>query len=540
MLSIDLLRRRDDRRSTSPDDPRGRRHDASPDPKPAHDRRPILIVDQIGQQRVVVACCERATRAGVRRGIPAAQARAAFPVGAVRLEEAAPRRDRAALDALAVWAHQFSPTVAPDPPDGLLLDVTGCERVFRGEDRLLGLVQERCRAKGLRARGAIAPSFGCAWAVARFGKEALTVVAEQEERHALKPLPVRALRVDDDAVEALAEVGITRIGELFDLPRAVLPSRFGADLLFRLDQALARAIETIEPVRPITPPSAERVFDGPTTNLEAVGWCVRMLLDELGAELLHRESGARRLDLTLGRSDMEPARLMVSMSRPNRDARHLWSLIEPRLARTHMGFGIDRVAIVASRLGRLEHTQATHLHERQGVSESEAARLGAELTDTMANRFGPIRVVQAMLVASHIPERAAAWRVVGSVARPSVARFSEPCGDSRLGEPYHQDSRLGEPCHPETNHPDRPPVLLDRPEPIDVIALTPDGPVAQARWRGEDHPVTACLGPERIAPEWWRDAQPTRDYFRIQTEGGQWLWLFRELETGRWFVQGGW
>ena len=30
------------------------------------------------------------------------------------------------------------------------------------------------------------------------------------------------------------------------------------------------------------------------------------------------------------------------------------------------------------------------------------------------------------------------------------------------------------------------------------------------------------------------------DYFRIQTEGGQWLWVFRELETGRWFVQGGW
>ncbi len=465
---------------------------------------------------MVVACCERATRAGVRRGIPAAQARAAFPVGAVRLEEAAPRRDRAALDALAVWAHQFSPTVAVDPPDGLLLDVTGCERVFQGEDRLLGLVQERCRAKGLRARGAIAPSFGCAWAVARFGKEALTVIAEREERHALKPLPVRALRVDDDAVEALAEVGITRIGELFDLPRAVLPARFGADLLFRLDQALARAIETIDPVRPITPPSAERAFDGPTTNLEAIGWCVRMLLDDLAAELLQRESGARRLDLTLGRSDMDPARLMVSMSRPNRDARHLWSLIEPRLARTHMGFGIDRVAIVASRLGRLTHTQATHLHEREGVSEGEAARLGAELTDTMANRFGPVRVVQATLVASHIPERAAAWRVVGG---------SSP--GARMEEDHATPG-------------DRPPVLLDRPEPVDVIAVTPDGPVAQVRWRGEDHPVVACLGPERIAAEWWRDAQPTRDYFRVQGEGGQWLWVFRELETGRWFVQGGW
>ena len=241
-----------------------------------------------------------------------------------------------------------------------------------------------------------------------------------------------------------------------------------------------------------------------------------MLRDELGAELLHRESGARRLDLTLDRSDMDPARLMVSMSRPNRDARHLWSLIEPRLARTHLGFGIDRVAIVASRLGRLAHTQATHLHEHEGVSEGEAGRLGAELADTMANRFGPVRVVRAELVASHVPERAAAWRVMGG---------SSP--GARMEEDHATPG-------------DRPPVLLDRPEPIEVIAVTPDGPVVRVRWRGEEHTVAACLGPERIAGEWWRDTQPTRDYFRVQGEGGQWLWVFRELETRRWFVQGGW
>lgn len=489
----------------------------------------------MGQQRVVVACCERAERAGVRRSTPAAQARAAFAPGAVRVEQATPARDRAALDALAVWAHQFSPIVAVDPPDGLLLDVTGCERVFGGEDRLLGLVGERCRARGLRVRAAIGPSFGCAWAVARFARTNAVVIAEGDERRALEPLPVRALRLGEDAAVALAEVGITRVGELFDLPRSVLPARFGSELLFRFDQALGRAIETIEPVRPVSPPTVERVFDGPTTNLEAIGWCVHELLGELAAGLVHRESGARRLDLTLDRSDLDPARLMVSMSRPNRDARHLWSLIEPRLARTNLGFGVERVTVVASRLGRLRHTQATHLHEREGVSEGEAARLGAELADTLVNRFGRLRVVRAVLVGSRVPERASGWEVVGEVGDgkvvgKKVARFSEPCGDSRLGEP----------CHHELCCPERPPALLDRPEPIEVIAVTPDGPVARVRWRGEDHAVAACLGPERIAGEWWRDAQPTRDYFRVQDEGGQWLWVFRELETGRWFVQGGW
>lgn len=385
----------------------------------------------MGQQRVVVACCERAQRAGVRRGTPAAQARAAFAVGAVRLEEATPARDRAALDALAVWAHQFSPIVAVDPPDGLLLDVSGCARVFGGEDRLLGLVGERCRERGLRVRAAIGPSFGCAWAVARCGRGVLTVVGEGEEQRALKPLPVRALRVDEDAAAALGEVGITRVGELFDLPRAVLPARFGPELLFRLDQALGRAIETIEPVRPVAPVAVERVFDGPTGNLEAIGWCVRELLGELVAGLVLRESGARRLDLTLDRSDLEPARLMVSMSRPNRDARHLWSLIEPRLARTHLGFGVERVGLVAAREGRLRHEQAMDVHGcaggREGVGEAEATRLGAELADTMANRFGRPRVVRAVLRGSHVPERASGWEVVGEMVAPGkVARLSEP------------------------------------------------------------------------------------------------------------------
>jgi protein ImuB len=88
---------------------------------------------------------------------------------------------------------------------------------------------------------------------------------------------------------------------------------------------------------------------------------------------------------------------------------------------------------------------------------------------------------------------------------------------------------------------DRPSLLLERPEPVEVIAMTPDGPPSWFRWRGLGQCVTVSAGPERLAMEWWRWSSPaTRDYFKIQDEHGRWLWIYRTLESGRWFVHGLW
>jgi protein ImuB len=88
---------------------------------------------------------------------------------------------------------------------------------------------------------------------------------------------------------------------------------------------------------------------------------------------------------------------------------------------------------------------------------------------------------------------------------------------------------------------DRPSLLLDPPEPAQAIALQPDHPPARLQWRGIEHHLIAGSGPERIITEWWQDGRPsTRDYFKVQTMEGQWLWVCRELESSRWFVHGLW
>ncbi len=91
----------------------------------------------------------------------------------------------------------------------------------------------------------------------------------------------------------------------------------------------------------------------------------------------------------------------------------------------------------------------------------------------------------------------------------------------------------------------RPIRLLQNPEPIETLASVPDGPPARFRWRRVLHEIAAIEGPERIAPEWWKDMPAlTRDYFRAEDTQGRRFWLFREghykTETARprWFLHG--
>lgn len=461
-----------------------------------------------GQRRVVVACCDRAVEAGVVVGLPVAQARAVLPTGAVRIETHTPERDAVRLRSLAVWARRFSPLVQPDGVDGLWLDITGCAHLFGGEDGMGEAITVGLDKLGIRSRLGIADTHGCAWAVARFGEAGTTIVPPGQQRTAMVCLPVAALGVDEPTVAALAELAIDRVEHLLHIPRSVLPSRFGRSLLLALDCALGQAIEPINPVRPVAPCRSDRVFDGYTTSVEAIGLAVRELLGDLCTQLHGRGRGARRVVIELGRYELDALPITVTTSVPTNDAKHLWVLVRPKLERAHLGFGVERVTITATRDALIVQRQGEQWGDRAEASDAEAA----ELIDVLAGRLGPSSVRGAVLSESHLPERAFDWV-------PPMAK--------------HRDTDIRPPG-------ERPTMLLEPPIPTTALALTPDGPVHRIHWRGEDRTVIACAGPERIGSEWWRGNGSTRDYFRVRCEDGCCLWIARARETGRWYVHGVW
>ena len=113
---------------------------------------------------------------------------------------------------------------------------------------------------------------------------------------------------------------------------------------------------------------------------------------------------------------------------------------------------------------------------------------------------------------------------------------------------HHSTSSSGPPPQPaagaELKRPQR---LLDRPEAIDVIYATPEGVPRRFIWRRAVHDIARVEGPERIAPEWWRQPSSTRlrDYYRVEDAEGRRYWIYREglIGDGRgglpnWYMHG--
>lgn len=487
----------------------------------------VLVTTERGSQWVACSC-ERAEAKGVCVGMSLAHAKALLKGTQIWERPYTPVEDAQRLHRLARWAQRFSPVVAADEPDGLLLDMTGCEPLFDGDERMVALVDTSLARWGLPARLALAPTVGCAWAVSRFGVDRIKIVAPERVRDELAPLPVAGLRIDPTFVSALNEVGIERIGSLFDLPREELACRFGADLLRRLDQATGEANETINPVRTATPIEATRNFDGPVTSLESIVVTARELLFALVLQLEERACGVRTLDVVFERISAEPARVSITLTYPSRDAQHLWTLLGPKIERTNLGYGVESVALHASRLGKLSPRQLSFGHGGQGDCNQRDGGDCGELLDRLIDRLGP-RTVCAMTVAeTHVPEEAFPLRT-----------WSQTQGQV----PQRGNNDATENC--DRVH--RPSQLFEVPEPVQVISLVPEGPPSWMRWRGRESNVQCAGGPERIALPWWRSTRGTsplpnltRDYYEVQDDQGRLLWVFRDRATHGWFVHGLW
>lgn len=504
----------------------------------------VVLVRSERGQRVVADACAEAWRWGVRPGLSLAQARALMGTGqgakgkgvkgeredaSLHVEEEDAGRDAAVLVALARWVQKkWSPRVEVDGVDGLLLDITGCGHLFGGERELARSLAARVFQMGLTSRGAIASTRGAAWGVARYGVKAWTIVENGEELAALEGLSVAALRADAAAVEALAQIGVERIGQFLNLPRRAVPSRYGADLLTRLDQALGTRDERVDRTVELEPIVVAREIAGGTTRLEDLHVLVRELMEEIEDQLARIEGGVREVEVKFARlgerkDEDDQERVTVRVSRATRDAEHLCRLARNQIDRVHMGFGIERVEVRAGVATRLAHRQVSLGGAQENAWEHDAGF--AALADTLSQRLGRERVLVGRCVARHRPEHAA--RLVAMDAEGVR-------GDSRGGvDSAWMMKTLGP----------RPTRMFTPAIKAQTIALTPDGPVMRLRWQGQDRAIVASVGPERIGPEWWLLREPTRDYFRVQDEGGRWLWVYRELDADegvKWFVQGEW
>ncbi len=520
---------------------------------------PLVVVGEVGGAQILTSVSAEAEAVGLREGQGLRDATAIFPN--LLTAPADPVSEARFLAVMRRWAGRFSPWVAEEAPAGLMIDLSGTAHLFGGEAAVLAQVFQDCADMGLTVRAGIADTPGAAWGLARYAGgriaplrsgdaidqearatrsraakrrgwergggptqpgavtmgEGAVISPPGRARDALVDLPLAALRLEGDAVDRLMRLGLRRVGDIMVIPRAALSRRFGMQTLRRLDQAMGMEMEPLSPARPPMHFAVRLTFPDPIGLRSDVEAGIDRLLPPLCAQLRAKGRGVRRLAVQAFRADGGVATVEVGLARAADSPDRLRPLIHLKLDQIDAGFGIDCL-----RLEALATEAATAVQHRGQVDVTASAMAGGGVTGGMGTGPGSVHALDDLIgrlgarlgheavtrlhpADSHVPAKAAqvlmaAWSVAHDGPWPA------PSGP-------------------------RPLVLL-RPEPVDV----PDpgqgrgDPPAQFRWRRRSFALRMAAGPERLQPEWWLQdpdwRSGTRDYWRVETTGGDRLWLF--------------
>ncbi len=469
---------------------------------------PFVLAAPVHGRMVITAANAVAEAQGVTRGMVVADAKACIPDLEV-VDDRPGLADRL-LKVLGLWCIRYTPVVAVDPPDGLILDISGCAHLWGGENPYLKEIINKLQKRGFHVRMAIAGAIGAAWAVARFGN-IHPIVECGREKDALAPLPPAALRLEPAVADRLHRLGLRTVGSFMGMPSSALRRRFGDQLLIRLRQASGQEVEYLLPLKPV-PPYAERLpcLD-PICTATGIEIALRQLLEAICKRLSGEGKGLRTATLKGYRVDGRMVRIGIGTSRPTAHAAHIFRLFALKIPQIEPALGIELFVLEALKVEDTDPVQEMLWDSSSGLDDPELA----ELLDRLTGKSAGCTVRRYLPDEHYWPERS---------IRPAVSLSEKP-------------------AIPWSNDRPRPTRLLTRPEPIEVTAPIPDYPPMLFRYKGEVHAIKKAEGPERIEREWWMDKGEHRDYYYVEDEKGQRYWIFRSGHYGddsgkQWFLHG--
>lgn len=518
----------------------------------------------VADARTVLMANAAAEAAGVLPGTRRSSALALCPD--LRILARAPHREREALEQAACWALQFTPSVSlqgsPEPrsrapsgpppsrtreasegatlPCGLLLEVGPSLRLFGGRQGLVSRIRPGLAALGFSASIATAPNPSAAWLLAlneAAGRPGLSPPARGSDRG--KPDPGSAPHVDDahtgDAqmrarlaslpiellaaarphLDTLESIGVRRLRDLAQLPRAGIARRFGQPLLEALDRALG---QRAEPRAWFTAPAtfeAKLELMASVENSEALLFGAQRLVTQLAGWLSARHAAARAIELFGEHEEPPPAVFTARFAEPVREPSRMLGVLRETLAVRGLRAPVQALRLCCDDITPLPEASAD-LFPMPATNEEGLGRL----VERMQARLGRDQVQRLLLASDHRPEHA--YRSEPFEAARPARHGSAPGVDAPGREAVH-----GGPGLP------RPLWLLARPIAIGERNNRPF-------WHG---PLDLLAGPERIESGWWDGRFVQRDYFIAADASGALLWLYRERRPdpagrGGWFVHG--
>ena len=518
--------------------------------QPELERRSIILHKRDSRRgQLVTACSSLASKQGIAIGMPLSEACSLASVSAKthatnlqtktqnfiepHVIEHDPLADLEMLNQLATDCEQFSPLVGletnwkplikgkgngnkgngnNEQPEALLLDITNVTHLFDGEVNLVQKAESFMRQRRYLPRLSLADTVGAAWAISHAANTTTTIVPANQTEHQLSSLPVWTLRIPDSIVEVLSQLGIRTVGQLLNLPRDGLNSRFGEELLYRIDQALGAIDETIVATTEEAEFEAAYSIEHPTARRETIQQIVLQLMQQLSQQLYVAGRGALQIECHVNCSGGRKIQIQVGLFQPRADADHLMQLAAMQLDTLILPSAATAISIKATTTARLAAKQQELWTDRHRDAPVQLAWL----VEKLSSRLGQDRVSTARLQSAIQPERAC--RYVTATGKQVARRVDQGTKQS------------------ERSTAERPLWMPALPIPLNVT--TNNGSPTTFQNEGKQHQIARYWGPERIETAWWRGKCVRRDYYRIETKTGDRYWIFQRLNDRNWFLHG--
>lgn len=469
---------------------------------------PFVLGTPVHGRMMVTAANALAELQSVYTGTVVADARAIIP--SLQVFDDDENLPAKLLKGFAEWFIRYTPVVAIDMPDGLILDVTGCTHLWGGESRYLTDINKRLNQFGYVVRTAMADTIGAAWAVARYG-QCKPIIENGQHKTALLSLPPAALRISNENIERLEKLGLRQIGSFINMPRTALRRRFGDELLLRLDQSMGDAEEFIQPITPVMPYQERLPCLEPIVTAGGIEIALQQLLEKICKRLKQEGKGIRSAIFKGYRIDGKMISIEIGTNKPSINTNHLFKLFQLKIETIEPALGIELFILEAPKVEELMTIQERLWQKNGGLEDNHLA----ELLDRIGGKFGSQQIHRYLPAEHYWPERS---------YKTATALNEKPITQWKTDKP-------------------RPLHILAAPEAIEVTAPVPDYPPMSFRYKNILHRVVKADGPERIEPEWWLKEGKHRDYYVVEDEEGKRYWIFRaghyDVEkTYQWYVHG--
>lgn len=485
-------------------------------------RDPVVVLDEDGPQGVVQWVNPKAYRCHVRTGMRYGAALSLAP--GLRGGAVVEREIRTAVRELTAWLQRHTPAVEPcawpGEPGVFWLDLRGMDRAELGRDpRGWGSgVRESLRAQGLGCSVALGFDRFGSFAIARQlsyragGAKVLVCSSEVDERARSARVPLDLLNIDPGVRDALERLGVRDVGHLRRLPAGGLAERFGRaarELHLLVDGARPLPIQGVEE----EVPDRERFEVDPESGaVDRVGllFVIKQRLARLCASLASRCEAIRWLDLVFwfereGGVTPPPLEHRVEPAEPTLDEVQLLDLLRLHLERlefggTLAGFDLEAKAVPAPRTQRALFAE-TPKRDLKAANRA-LARIRAE--------FGHGVVLRARMRAGHLPEARFVWEPLRELG-PAASREVDDGAAPRMVRR-----------------------IVARPLPLGSHRDPTDGWYLGGLGGG---PVQNLHGPYVLSGGWWWRSQH-REYYFVETRGGQLLWVYYDRVRRRWLLHG--